>query len=71
MQDGEIAAILTDNKISLKHVKKYDDLIILYNHESINEMQVFKRGAVRIVGKAIKSEKQLSSNEFPATQKSG
>lgn len=71
VQDGEIAAILTDNKISLKHVKKYNDLIILYNHESINEMQVFKRGAVRIVGKAIKSEKQLSSNEFPATQKNG
>lgn len=63
VQDGEIAAILTGNKISLKHVKKYDDLIILYNHESINEMQVFRRGAVRIVGKAIKSEKQLSSNE--------
>lgn len=63
VQDGEIAAILTGNKISLKHVKKYDDLIILYNHESINEMQVFKRGAVRIVGKAIKSEKQLSYNE--------
>lgn len=63
VQDGEIAAILTGNKISLKHVKKYDDLIILYNHESINEIQVFKRGAVRIVGKAIKSEKQLSSNE--------
>ena len=63
VQDREIAAILTGNKISLKHVKKYDDLIILCNHESINEMQVFKRGAVRIVGKAIKSEKQLSSNE--------
>lgn len=60
VQDGETAAILADNKISLKRVKKYDDLIILYNHESIKEMQIFKRGAVRIVGKAIKSEQLLS-----------
>lgn len=58
-QDGEIAAILTNNKISLKRVKKYNDLIILYDDKNNNETQIPKRGAVKIIGKAIKSERML------------